>query len=101
MRKSYEQLMTEVRAGWSEADHELSGAALEYFDRVHREVFQLGEQLAARRTALGLTQRELAKISGVQQAELSRIERGSGNPTWSTVQRLSAALALDVQFVAR
>jgi transcriptional regulator with XRE-family HTH domain len=40
----------------------------------------------AARVACGLSQRELAERSGVRQADISRIERGAGNPTESTLQ---------------
>jgi transcriptional regulator with XRE-family HTH domain len=49
--------------------------------------------------ARGLTQRELADLSGVRQADISRIERGAGNPTESTLQRLAAALDRRLELV--
>jgi ribosome-binding protein aMBF1 (putative translation factor) len=52
----------------------------------------LGLQFHDARIARGLTQRELADLSGVRQADISRIERGAGNPTESTLQRLAGAL---------
>jgi transcriptional regulator with XRE-family HTH domain len=39
-----------------------------------------------------MTQPELAKASGIQQAEISRIETGRANPTIDTVTRLTRAL---------
>ena len=52
----------------------------------------LGLQFHDARVAQGLTQRELSERSGVRQADVSRIERGAGNPTESTLQRLASAL---------
>lgn len=52
----------------------------------------LGLQYHDARVARGLTQRQLAEISGVPQADISRIERGAGNPTEATLQRLASAL---------
>jgi len=52
-----------------------------------------------RRVARGLTQRDLADLSGVRQADISRIERGAGNPTESTFQRLAAALDSRLELV--
>jgi ribosome-binding protein aMBF1 (putative translation factor) len=52
----------------------------------------LGLQYRDVRVARGLTQRQLAELTGVRQADISRIERGAGNPTEATLQRLAAAL---------
>jgi ribosome-binding protein aMBF1 (putative translation factor) len=54
---------------------------------------ELGLQFRDARVAHGMSQRELSEASGVRQADISRIERGAGNPTEGTLQRL--ALALD------
>jgi DNA-binding XRE family transcriptional regulator len=51
--------------------------------------------LIQRRRELGWTQQELAERSGVGQAEISRIERGSRSPTIETYSRLAAALAME------
>jgi transcriptional regulator with XRE-family HTH domain len=48
--------------------------------------------LVALRTRLGLTQARLAQATGVHQSEISRIERGVGNPTQGTLDRLGKAL---------
>ncbi len=52
----------------------------------------LGMQFRDARVAQGLTQAQLAELSGVPQADISRIERGAGNPTETTLQRLAHAL---------
>lgn len=57
----------------------------------------LGLEFQDARRALGLSQRELADRSGVRQADISRIERGAGNPTESTLQRLAEALERRLQ----
>lgn len=59
---------------------------------VFKDAFSVGAQLARRRRELGLTQAEVAARSGVQQADVSRIERGAVVPSMSTVQRLAGAL---------
>ena len=51
--------------------------------------------LILRRRELGWTQKELADRSGVGQAEISRIERGTRSPTIETYSRLAAALKID------
>jgi ribosome-binding protein aMBF1 (putative translation factor) len=65
-------------------------------DAALRKVFEddirLGLQFHDTRVARGLTQRQLSDLSGVPQADISRIERGGGNPTEATLQRLARAL---------
>lgn len=52
----------------------------------------LGRQLAHQRRSRGLSQRELAARSGVDQADISRIERGALSPTTTTLDKLARAL---------
>ena len=54
----------------------------------------------ARREA-GLSQRELARRSGVPQAAISRIEAGRVAPRTSTLDRLLAACGHDLELVER
>jgi len=65
-------------------------------DAALRKVFEaeirLGLQYHDARVARGLTQRQLSDLSGVPQADISRIECGGGNPTEATLQRLARAL---------
>lgn len=62
--------------------------------------FALGLQFIEARQARGLTQRQLSEITGVAQADISRIERGAGNPTEATLQRLAEALGRKLELVA-
>ena len=50
-----------------------------------------GTLLARARRAADLTQSQLAEESGVQQAIISRIEAGKGNPTLATMETLATA----------
>lgn len=50
------------------------------------------EALAKLRRRLGLTQRELARMSGVSQSLISKIERGRINPSYEAVKRILQAL---------
>lgn len=49
----------------------------------------------------GLTQRQLAERCGIDQGDISRIERGSTSPTARTLQRIADALDADLRLVAR
>ena len=44
------------------------------------------------RTALGLTQQQLAKLAGVRAETLSRLESGKHSPTVRTVEKIEKAL---------
>jgi ribosome-binding protein aMBF1 (putative translation factor) len=59
----------------------------------------LGLQFRDARVSRGLTQVELSEKSGVSQADISRIERGAGNPTESTLQRLAWVLEYRLELV--
>jgi ribosome-binding protein aMBF1 (putative translation factor) len=59
----------------------------------------LGLQYHDARVAHGLTQRQLAAMTGVPQADISRIERGAGNPTEATLERLALALGRKLELV--
>lgn len=54
--------------------------------------FQLASELYGRRQELGMSQAELSKLCGVPQADISRIERGHGNPTVATIEKLMSAM---------
>lgn len=56
-----------------------------------------GDSIRERRTELGWTQAELAKRTGIPQADISRIENGLLDARWSTIQRISTALATTEQ----
>ena len=44
------------------------------------------------RAQKGLSQKQLAALTGIDQADISRIERGLANPSVSTLDRIAAAL---------
>ena len=53
------------------------------------------------RTSQNLTQKELAERTGINQADISKLENGNANPSIKTLQRLAAALGktLKIEFV--
>ncbi len=91
MSRDFDKLMEEIeqearRAGpKARAGYAAAGAT----HRLARQVFDL-------RKAAGLTQRQLAANSGVQQADISRIEAGDANPTLATIAALAYALGAEV-----
>ena len=60
----------------------------------------IGVRVLALRSAKGLSQGELASMSGVGFAGLSRIEAGKQNLTLSTIVRLEQALGARIIVVA-
>jgi len=49
---------------------------------------QIGQRLKAIRTRLGVSQRQLARVSGVANATISQIEAGKLNPTVSLLKKV-------------
>lgn len=60
----------------------------------YEEIFGLGEVIAKRREELSLSQTALAQLAGITQPDLSRLEQGKLNPTYSTIKRVMSALQL-------
>ena len=52
----------------------------------------IGVLLCGYRVELAMTQKELSKLSGINQADISRIEDGKGNPTLKKIETLFNAL---------
>ncbi|MBR6413908.1 MAG: helix-turn-helix transcriptional regulator [Oscillospiraceae bacterium] len=48
--------------------------------------------VAAARAAAGISQKQLATLTGIDQSDLSKIERGVANPSVSTLERIATAL---------
>jgi predicted transcriptional regulator len=53
---------------------------------------QIAEQVAQRRLALGLSQKELALLTGTTQSAIARLERGGRPPRIDTLLRIAEAL---------
>lgn len=61
----------------------------------------LSSTIAARRKTLGISQNDLAEMSGVSLATIKNIERGAGNPSFQTVEKILLVLGLEIQFRVR
>lgn len=92
MAKSFKELADRTKADWDDDARRVYEAAAAEFAAEVNERAELGAAIAAARKARSLTQPALAELTGIQQAEISRIERGVGNPTTATLQRLVQAL---------
>lgn len=98
--RSYDDFAAGVRAGWSEDVREIHDKLAAQLDAEVAERVRIGKQLASLRRARRLTQGKLAALSSVRQPEISRIERGVGNPTADTLTKLAAAMGAHVSVVA-
>ena len=52
--------------------------------------FAVIEAILAARKESGLTQQQLSERTGIAQTDISKLERGNGNPSLRTLQRLAA-----------
>ena len=59
---------------------------------------KIGLLLAKTRAEKGLTQSDLAKISHIDQGDISKIEKGIGNPTLNKIAKLFDALGAELTF---
>lgn len=99
MARAFDDLVAEAAVSWDEDTQAVHDAARAYFAAQARAQLALGEQVTALRAETGLTQTDLARAAGVPQPEVSRIERGTGNPTRETLTRLAEALHASLVFV--
>lgn len=93
MARSYAEVSAGRRARLSPEAREQSGVFEQAFD-VAMQVVQLREQHE-------LTQADLAARCGIDQGDISRIERGATSPTARTLQRIADALGADLRLVVR
>ncbi len=56
----------------------------------------LATNIRERRQAAGLSQEDLAALTGLSQTWISRLEKGDGNPTIETLMRVANALEINI-----
>jgi DNA-binding XRE family transcriptional regulator len=91
--RSYKDIMTDRRARLAP----VSAAQQDGFEKA----YDIALQVIDLREKHGFTQAQLAERCGIDQGDISRIERGSTSPTARTLQRIAEALHADVRLVAR
>ena len=62
---------------------------------------ELNEAIKSRRKVLAISQLDLAEMAEVSLATVKDIERGKGNPSLSTVNKLLGVLGLEMDFKIR
>ena len=93
MSRTYDQMMEGRRA-------RLGADAKAQADVLAR-TYAIAMQIVELRERHGLTQAGLAERCGVDQGDISRIERGATSPTTRTLHRIGEALGADVRLVER
>lgn len=86
------ELEDEARAEGPEAVAELESL------RTH---YRIGRQLAEARRAERLSQAEVAARAGINQADVSDLERGAANPTLAKLDAVAAIYGLQVDLAKR
>ena len=61
----------------------------------------LREVMKERRKILALSQNDLSEMAGVSLATIKDIERGSGNPSLSTVSRIVDVLGMEITYTIK
>lgn len=57
--------------------------------------------LKERRAALNISQQDLSEMSGVSLATIKDLERGLGNPSLKTLERIATVLGLEVSLTRK
>jgi predicted transcriptional regulator len=57
--------------------------------------------MKSRRKTLGISQQDLAEITEVSLATVKDIERGDGNPSLRTVQKILDVLGMEINYQVR
>lgn len=96
MPTNFSDLAHRARDVWPDDAKTVYEAAGKLFDAELAARKDLGRMLGQARAERHLSQPELSRAAGVQQAEISKIERGLGNPTTATIGRLLSALDLEL-----
>ena len=58
--------------------------------------FNLIDQLLSMRTKAGLTQEQVAERMQTQKSNISRLEKGTANPSWSTLLKYAHACGFEL-----
>ena len=62
---------------------------------------EIGNTIKERRAMLGLTQLDLAEMSGIGLRTLKNIEGGKGNPSVNTLTRIAEIVGMELQMVIK
>lgn len=60
------------------------------------EEFALIDSLISMRKKSGFTQEDVAQKMGTQKSNISRLEKGTGNPSWKTLRNYAHACGFEI-----
>lgn len=64
-------------------------------------ILQIGQLITKRREFLQLRQEDLSEMSGVAIKTIHLIEKGSGNPSMATIEKIAKVLGLELMLQIR
>lgn len=59
--------------------------------------FSIMQAMIDARKSSGMTQKQLSEKTGIAQADISKLESGSANPSLRTLQRLAAVMGMRIK----
>jgi transcriptional regulator with XRE-family HTH domain len=59
--------------------------------------YQIIRAMIEARKAKNITQKQLSEITGIAQADISKLENGNANPSLRTIQRLAAGMGMTIK----
>ena len=59
--------------------------------------FSIMQAMIDARKSSGMTQKQLSEKTGIAQADISKLESGSANPSLRTLQRLAAGMGMRIK----
>lgn len=66
-------------------------------DDKRKELYVLGAQIYVLRNSKFMSQQKLSKLTGIDQSDISKLERGELNPSILLIKRIAKALGSDLQ----
>ena len=104
MKSNEPKTLDEMSAEWlrdSSPDGKALWAEIQNGLQPKRFKEAFAKAVSEKRMELGLTQRQLAKLTGINQRDISHIEQAKANPTLSTQVKLLTTLGLKLEITAQ
>lgn len=63
--------------------------------------FEIIRAIVEARAATGMTQKQLSEATGITQADISKLERGTSNPSLRTLKRIAEGMGMQLHIEFR
>lgn len=93
---NFRDLAGRAQESWSEADRKVYDGASAAFKEESESQIAFGKRLVELRNERHWSQAHLSALTGIQQSEISRIERGAANPTLTTVAKMAESFGKEL-----